>query len=121
MNLKILFLDDEPMLCELFSDFFMTSDVDVKTFTDPAKAIEYSNTSGLDIIFIDYRLPRATGDTIATQMPLQIPKYLLTGELEPKPKYKFVGIIKKPFDGKAIRLILEAAWKSKQNLRKKAA
>lgn len=121
MNLKVLFLDDEAMLCDIFTDFFTAPNIDIITFTEPTKAIEYSNKNDLDIIILDYRMPRITGDKIAAQMPSEIPKYLLTGELDPNPDFIFTGIIKKPFDSTAMRAILNEFWINKQVSVKKSA
>lgn len=121
MNLKVLFLDDEPMLCEIFSDFFTTPDIDIITFNDPKNALEYSHKNNLDMIVVDYRMPGTSGDLIAAQMPPEIPKYLLTGELEPDPKYKFTGVFNKPFDAKAIQSILNEILINKRKVEKKSA
>lgn len=121
MSLKVLFLDDEPMLCEIFSDFFSSPDIEIITFTDPKSALEYSSKNNLDIIVVDYRMPGTSGDQIAAQMPAEIPKYLLTGELEPDPKFKFTGILNKPFDAKLIQSILNGVLKKKQAAEKKSA
>lgn len=121
MNLKVLFLDDEIDLCEIFCDFFSTPNIEIITFTDSEKAIDYSHNNDLDLIVLDYRLPKTNGDIVAARMPRSIPKYLLTGELEVEPEFDFVSVLRKPFEGKEIKRIIDETMKNKQLLGKKYA
>jgi DNA-binding NtrC family response regulator len=61
MPLKLLYLDDEPDLCESFSDEFSSDDILITTFTAPKDAVEAAKQLNRNFIFIDYRLP----DTMA--------------------------------------------------------
>lgn len=39
MTLRVLYLDDEPLLCGIFSEEFSTAEIHVSTFSDPKVAI----------------------------------------------------------------------------------
>ena len=107
--LKVLFLDDEVELCEIFRDFFTSAEVDVDTFSVPQQAIEATLKKKYDLIFLDYRLPGITGDVVAQKMPPDVPKYMITGELGANPTYAFKHIFQKPFEPELIRKVIEAA------------
>ena len=106
MPLKVLFLDDEPILGENFADEFSSEAVQVDTFTEPKLAIAHAIKYPPDLIFLDYRLPETTGDEVAQLMALGIPRYLLTGDLSVKTKYAFTAIFTKPVDPKNILTVL---------------
>ena len=112
MPLKVMYLDDEPDLCDIFSDEFSTDEIIIVTFTDANNAIEASKRSPPDVIFVDYRLPGTSGDLVALEMPAAIPKYLMTGEVTVATKYKFNCVFGKPYDREGIREILISllAW-----------
>lgn len=107
MSLKILYLDDEALLCEIFMDTFASEKFHVSTFTDAKLAIASTKSDPPDVIFVDRRLPHTTGDIVALNMPSDIPKYLVSGDNEIKTDYQFTAILKKPFDENEIRLALE--------------
>jgi DNA-binding response OmpR family regulator len=111
MAIKVIYLDDEADLCEIFQESFATPDIQIQTFTDSKLAIEASKLAKFDVAFIDYRLPGLKGDEVASQMPDSPNKYLLTGESDPKPNFKFKSILPKPFDYAAIEGILSSHLK----------
>lgn len=98
MSFKIIYLDDEPHLCEMFEDNFSTPDVSVQTFVDPECAIKAINESNPDLVFLDYRLPKTTGDIVASRLSPDIPKALITGDLTVKSTQLFLRVFHKPFD-----------------------
>lgn len=98
MLLKIIYLDDEPALCELFVDNFASEGVSIQTFTNPENAVAAINQSIPDLIFLDYRLPQTTGEVVALRLNSAIPKALITGDLNVKAAKTFVKVFYKPFD-----------------------
>ena len=106
MPLKVYYLDDEEALCEIFVDFFASSNVEVTTFTDPSLALDAAKINPPDILFIDYRLPGTTGDEVAKSMAADIPKYLITGDISVRTEYKFKAIFHKPYKAEDIRKVL---------------
>ncbi|MFZ3229048.1 MAG: response regulator [Pseudobdellovibrio sp.] len=115
MLLNILINDDEPLIIELFSDLFGSSEVFIMATTSPQEAITYSQNNPIDLAFLDYRMPLITGDTVAQKMPSEIPKYLVTGEFDLSPIYKFNKILKKPLDITEIQKIIDQALAYKKS------
>ena len=113
MPLKVYYLDDEEALCEIFVDYFASDSVEITTFTDPAKAIAVTQTNPPDLFFIDFRLPSTTGDEVAKSLPADIPKYLITGDIGVKTKYKFKALFNKPYKPEEIQKVLDAFLKIK--------
>lgn len=108
MRLKVFYLDDEPLLLEVFSDLFASEEIEIRTFSDPAKALDAVRESPPDLIVLDHRLPGTTGDRIAAQMDPKIPKILVTGDLEVACGSSFVAKFYKPFELDEIRKFLQS-------------
>ena len=107
MPLKVFYLDDEPDLCEIFSEEFSSHDIHMSTFTDWELAVEKAKSNPPDLIFIDYRLPGTNGDQVAQKMAKHIPKFLITGESSVSTVYKFESVLTKPYDRESIRNVLK--------------
>lgn len=98
MPLRIVYLDDEPLLCEMFVDNFASLEVSVQTFTNPETAIVAINESNPDLVFLDYRMPLTNGIEVADRLNPEIPKALITGDLDVTYQESFVKVFHKPFD-----------------------
>ncbi|TNF02283.1 MAG: response regulator [Deltaproteobacteria bacterium] len=105
--LKIFYLDDEELLLDLFLDYFESENTDLHTFLSPEDAIQAARQSPPDIFFIDFRMPVMNGDDVAFAVDEDIPKYLVTGDINIKHKYKFDGVINKPYKYEDISKIIE--------------
>lgn len=104
--IKIFYIDDEPELCDIFSEQFSSAEVQVITFTAPQIATAEARKNPPDIIFIDYRLPGTTGDIVAQLLPANIPIYLITGEISVATVFKFAAVLSKPLEmGKLLDII----------------
>ncbi len=114
MPLKIYYLDDETDLLELFVDSFSAPDRIITTFSVPEIAMNKILQDPPDILFIDFRLPGTTGDVIASKLDANIPKVLITGELELQPKSTFADIVRKPFSAADVEAIIEKLSKSRK-------
>lgn len=95
--LNIVYLDDELELTNIFKILFKNTEHQVFTFTQVKDALEHCLKSPPDILFVDYRLEDARGDEVAMQLPEQVHKILVTGELKIENKQVFDAIIHKPF------------------------
>lgn len=108
MPLNVLYLDDEPELCELFAEEFTSEYIQITALSDVTQAIDIANSSWPQLIFLDYRLPGTTGDKIARKMPDGIPKLLVTGDIAVQTDYKFDHVLRKPTDPHEITAVLTA-------------
>lgn len=98
MSLKIIYLDDEPDLLEMFVDNFSRPEFEIKTFSDANLAIEEIKKSPPDLLILDFRLVKTTGDKVAQQVDPAIPKIMITGDLLSKTTYNFLHIFHKPYN-----------------------
>lgn len=98
MSLRIIYIDDEPALCQMLTDNCNSEHVRVESFTDPDVGLKAIQDNPPDLLFLDYRIGKLTGDDLAEQVDESIPKVLITGDLEVKPRQKFIKIFYKPFD-----------------------
>lgn len=114
MQLKIMYLDDEPGLCEMFVDNFASPNVLIETFTDPEAAIKAINDSKPDLVFLDYRLPDTTGFDVACRLDPGLPKVLLTGDLSVSVGMPFIKILHKPFDFEKMDEFIQIYWERKK-------
>lgn len=94
--LKVVYIDDEPELLELFADDFASESVEVRTFSNAKAAIEDIAKDPPDLVFIDLQLPDANGEEIAKALDPGIPKVLMTGNLGYQENPSFIRILSKP-------------------------
>lgn len=66
----VMFVDDEPMLVNVFRQGLMRLGYKVEGFTDPRKALEYfnKNHSKIDIVLTDTTMPYMSGVDLAEKM-----------------------------------------------------
>lgn len=107
MNIKVYYLDDEQDLCDNFLETFSSDTIKVTTFVDPELAMKAAEQDRPDIFFIDFRLPKITGDQVALKLDPSIPKFLVTGDITVATKYNFVKIISKPYEVHEINEAIE--------------
>ena len=113
MPLKVVYIDDEIDLCEMFSEAFTSANVHITTFMDPNVALSSMTKNPPDLIFIDFRLPNITGDKVALKMDPNIPKVLITGDLQVKVEAIFDRVFYKPVDFEQLAQYLEGCYQLK--------
>lgn len=64
MRPRILFVDDEPLILNSLRRMFRREQVDVQTAVHPRDALAIVNTTGVDVLVSDYRMP----DMIGTEL-----------------------------------------------------
>lgn len=64
MNIKILIVDDEISQTELLQGFLQKKGYQVTTTQDPEQAIEFIQNRELDLMIVDYRMPKMNGLTL---------------------------------------------------------
>ncbi len=110
MAINVFYIDDEPILCEIFSDSFASQEVLVQTFSDPQLALNSTEAVNADIVFVDFRMPKLSGEFFAELFTKRFSAkpdfYLVTGEIDPNTDFQFKGIIGKPYDEALINEIL---------------
>ena len=98
MLLNIVYLDDEPGLCQMFEDNFATDQISIRTFVQAEEALAFIKANPPDLVFLDFRLPGTTGEQVATRIEASIPIALITGDLEIAPLPRFERTFGKPFN-----------------------
>lgn len=107
MGLNVFYIDDEPMLCEMFSEIYADDNVHIHSFSDHQIALAAAEVIDIDIAFIDLRMPGIRGEKIAELLPAKVDCYLVTGEMDPEYTFKFCAVIYKPFHEDVIRTIIQ--------------
>lgn len=108
MSVRIVYIDDEPMLCENFVDTFQSEKVDIVSFTQPEEGIDEIVSNKPDLVFLDYRFPDRTGEDIARILDDSIPKVLISGDLSLSYSYQFHKVLAKPADKEEIQAIIDS-------------
>lgn len=107
-KISVWLIDDEIELGELFVDIFSSPSCSVTYFNDSSEALISLEKEQPDLFFLDYRMPKMDGDELASILPKDIPKYLITGEINPVVKSNFIEILEKPYNLKKIFKIIES-------------
>ena len=68
MNMKVLYVEDEPFLARIVSDGLKSSGYDVQVVGDGSLAMEAYHSSKPDICVLDIMLPSKDGYTLATEL-----------------------------------------------------
>jgi DNA-binding NtrC family response regulator len=97
MHFKVVYIDDEVDLCDIFKESFEATNLAVDVYSDPEMAIQAINANPPGLVFIDFRLPNMTGEQVAQRIPAHLPKVLITGELTVGPSANFLRVFHKPF------------------------
>ena len=78
----IVFIDDEPLLCRVFSLALRRFGREVVTFTDPVAAVAHLTTSARPCVVVcDFNMPKLTGLQVLQQLPDDLPFVLISGDL----------------------------------------
>lgn len=97
MPLKLVYIDDEIELCQIFQEFFTSPEIDIKTFTSPDEAIQAIAAAPPDLVFLDFRLMGTTGLIVAERLPPALPKVLVSGDPYPTASNAFIKVFPKPY------------------------
>lgn len=119
MSLLAYFLDDELEILEIFQDMYCDSNHVVKTFSDHEKFIEAIRGQRPDVVFIDFRLPRISGEQVAQMIDAlpgaRISKALVTGDLDVQSNPYFDAVFGKPMQFDQISAFLDRCRANKNS------
>lgn len=118
----LLIVDDEPLLGEIFVDFFGERGYAVETAADVPEALEKASYASYDIIFLDIRMPLLSGvealDDLKSHQP-QAKIIIMTGYWDQtnflREKAELSGVyrlVEKPFEMEDILPLVEEALAS---------
>jgi CheY-like chemotaxis protein len=85
---------------------FSTKDIEVASFVDPVQAIAEILRHPPQLIFLDYRLPKTSGDQVARVLGKNIPMVLVSGDINVESDFEFVAVITKPYKREEIQQII---------------
>lgn len=77
----VVYVDDEPALCELIGRVLRRASIDVVTFTDPEEALAHINQDPPALVICDYRMRQMSGLTLMRRLEVEVPFVLISGDL----------------------------------------
>ena len=108
---KILVVDDEKEICELFTEILSLEGYEVKSARSGSEAKLILKTYSPDLISIDYMLPDTVGGQLAIEIG-DICPYLFISGVDPEvlDKVEFCGkLLSKPINAERLLLAAEKA------------
>ncbi len=118
--MKLLFVDDDPVTCSVMQRHCDRCDIQCKTYQSGQEAIDEVNNTGADLVITDLRMPGMTGFELLgklREIDEDMPVLVMTGysSVENAVEAMKLGatdFIKKPFDFKELKLIIERTQQS---------
>jgi CheY-like chemotaxis protein len=99
--LRLLIVDDEPMLLDLLRRYLERMGYQVETFTDPAEALKSfeSGPQRFAMVIADLNLPGMDGEELIDRVRRLNPKLpaLISSGLPHQPRLANTGFLQKPF------------------------
>ena len=104
-QVEIMVVDDEPIVCERFQNYFEKKGMSVESFTEPRKALDRLQEKNFDVVVTDLKMEGATGmDILAAVKKLEYKSEVILitayGKFETMREAEAVGVfeyIDKPF------------------------
>ncbi|MBI5787504.1 MAG: response regulator [Candidatus Schekmanbacteria bacterium] len=120
--MKILVLDDDPVILSLTSDLLLDEGYEITPVNNPSGALESLKTAGFDLLITDIKMPKMTGLDVIKQMRQFSPKtkaIIMTGfgnieTAQTAIKEGAYDYILKPFNNDTLRLAVKNAIKRKE-------
>jgi CheY-like chemotaxis protein len=71
--LKVLIVDDEPMIVRLAESILQPTGCETLTSSDPEEALELAQAARIDVLVTDVAMPKLTGEVLAARLREQMP------------------------------------------------
>ena len=79
--MAVVLIDDDAAVCRVFERILTRADIEVVTFTDPERAIEYINANRCQFVICDYRMPTMSGRAVRERIEGDVRFALISGDL----------------------------------------
>ena len=84
--MQILQIEDSPIICELYQDFFTTQNHSVESVTDGREGLELVMKNDYDVILLDILMPKYGGmqflKDLKSQRPSELKKVTIVSQME---------------------------------------
>jgi CheY-like chemotaxis protein len=115
--LKVLVVDDEPMVCESFKLLLASDGYSVETVESGERALSRLGEEDFDVVITDYAMPEMKGDQLAARIKSRwpnLPVIMITVYAEmlqssPQPPPHADAFVTKPFSLDDLRHALSVA------------
>jgi two-component system probable response regulator PhcQ len=114
VHVKVLvYVDDEPALCRIVARVLARTGARVHTFTDPREALAFLQTTVVDAVISDYRMPEMTGIELLQQLARDVPFFIISGDLwildEVGHIPRVTGVLQKPVRPEELLAVIASA------------
>ena len=109
---RVVFVDDEEDLCELFLECYESPQYELEVFSDAFSAIESINQKKADLLVLDYRMKGINAFEFLAKLNEQTKYCIVSGELDLEVKdtqHKCFGVISKPANNEDVLKIFKNA------------
>lgn len=120
--LKILVVDDEPMICEEFKDILQDEGHEVETVLNGLDAIRKVQDTAYDLVFLDVLMPKMEGREVFEQIKKisQVPVAIMSGYIPPNKEREILAsgataVFRKPLDLERVRGLVNSLKTQKNN------
>ena len=108
-KLRILVVDDEPLVCEMVKAMLLQDGHEVDTAPGGKEGLTRFDAEHFDLVLADYRMPRMKGDQFASAIKKRLqpkPVILITGHPPNEAPKDIDWVLLKPFSLLQLRLAI---------------
>lgn len=113
--MKILVVDDEPLICEEFRDILEEDGHNVETAKGGHEALEMVGKKEYDLVFLDVLMPRMEGREVfeAMKKVSKVPVAIMSGYLPPNKEREILALgavacFRKPLELDRVRSLVNS-------------
>ena len=113
--MKILVVDDEPLICEEFRDILEEDGHEVETAKGGPEALQMSGKKDYDLVFLDVLMPRMEGREVFEAMKKisKAPVAIMSGYLPPNKEREILALgavacFRKPLELDRVRSLVNS-------------